>query len=101
MRRETRHSKDISVPRRRIDEEEEVGREGGGCYLVKTQDVKEGVDFPLVWENTDVMAYVKFGTNYVDARRFEALCSHERASKIVYSGRSRAREHETWRLRKE
>lgn len=57
---------------------------------MRTPDVKKGAVLPLMCENPNVMACVKLGAKYLGARRFAALPSNGRASKIVYAGRSRA-----------
>lgn len=92
-----RRLEDIPVPRRRVGEDEEVEV----AHILWAQDVKDNVVLPREWENPDVMAYVKLGSNFLDARRTEALPSHRRVSKTIYCGRSRAAVYGLWRLRHE
>lgn len=62
----TRCSEDIHFPHRQdmVDEEDEVDQ------LVRARDVKDGAVFPLVWENAEVMAYVRQGSRFLDAKKF-------------------------------
>lgn len=69
--------------------------------FVRILDDKEGTVLPLVWEDPDLIAYVKLWAKYLDSRGFGALTHRGRASKIVYVGRSRATVYRAWLLRQE
>lgn len=62
--------------RQEIDNEELEGES-----LVKAQGVKHSAVLPLEWENPDVMAYVRQGAKFPDAKRFELLPNHGRRAK--------------------
>lgn len=69
-------SENISVPRCRLGEDEEVEVD----HIVWARDVKDSVGLPLVWQNPGVIAYVKLGAKYLVARRSGALPSLGRES---------------------
>lgn len=92
---DTRCLKNVPVPRRRIGENEDVKVE----HLVRARDIKEGADFPLVWENPDLMEYIKLEAEKLDARKFGVFLSHRRASHIVYAGRFCFTVYGAWQLR--
>lgn len=54
---------------------------------MRAQDVKTGVVIPFMRQNPDVMAYVKLGSKYLDARKSRALPSRGRAPNIVFAGK--------------
>lgn len=91
------HSEDILVPLRIAVEEDKAEVK----YLSRARDFKEGVILPLVWVNSDVMAYENLGAKYLDTTRFGTQPRHGRASKILYAERSRATVYGAWRLRQE
>lgn len=70
---------DIPVLRHRLVEDEKVEL----MQFVMARDVRKGAVLSLVWKDSDVMAYVRLGAQHLDTRRFEALLSNGRASKIV------------------
>lgn len=85
----------IPVPRRRVVENEEVKL----MHLVMVRAFEGGAVLPLVWENPDVVGYVRLDARYLNARMLGAVFSHRRASKAFYAKRSRATVYGTWRLR--
>lgn len=88
---------DISVPRHREGEEEEVTVN----QIVRARNVKGGVVLPLVWDNLDVMAYVRLGQKFLDSRRYGSLPSNGRAPRIMFGGRSCYTVSGAWNMRKE
>lgn len=94
---DTRRLEDTPFLRCRTVEDEEAEME----RIVRARKLKEGVVLPLLWENPNVMVYVKLGAKHLDTRRFGALPSHGRSSKNIYEGRFCATVHGAWRLRQE
>lgn len=76
-----RRLEEIPVSRRRVVEDEQTEME----HLVRAQKFKGGKILSLVRESLDIMVYVRQGIQYVDARKFGALPSYGRPSKIVYA----------------
>lgn len=92
---DTRRLEDIFGSRRRVVEGKEIEAE----HHVKSRDIRGGTVVPCVWETSDILAYVKQGGQYLDARRFGALPRHRRAVKIVCAGKFRATLYGAWQLR--
>lgn len=65
---------------------------------MRAQEIKEDEVLRFVWENSDVLAYVRRGDQCLGARRFGALPRNGRESKMVFVGRSRATVYVAWRL---
>lgn len=57
--------------------------------IIRVRYGKDSVVLSVVWENPDVMLYVKLGSRSFDAKRFGALPSHGNILKVIYGGRSR------------
>lgn len=69
--------------------------------LVRAMNESYGAVLPLVWENLKVMAYVRQGSRFSDAKRFKTLLSHGQAAKVTYAGRSHTTAYGAWQLRQE
>lgn len=89
------HLEDIPALRRGEDEGVKVVRP------VWAQDGKHGVILPLMWENSDAMAYAQLGSKYLNARRFRALPNHGRVHRNLYGKRACATVYRAWRMGQE
>lgn len=88
--RDTCRLGDIPVLRCQIAGNEEFEEE----HLVMAQNIRKEAGLSLMWESPSIMAYLKQGDQYMNSRRFGALPSHMRASKILYAERSRTTMYE-------
>lgn len=63
---------------------------------MSARNVKEGVDLPLVWQNLEMMAYVKSEMRFLDARRFGALPSQGAADGSLMQAAGKERSAVKW-----
>lgn len=69
--------------------------------IVSSQDLKNCVSLPLVWENPDAMAYGHLIFRYLDVRRFRSLPSRGHGSRVMYFASALATVYRAWWMRQD